>query len=80
MPQPVWATLAEPFDFKRPMTIFLPVITESRTNGLLSATPRPVSNSGDYASIVETSGFVELPGEDLNEFPTGYVAKYFGWV
>ena len=79
-PQPVWASLAEPFDFKPPMTFFLPVITESRTNGLLYATPRPVSNSGDYASIVETTGFVELPGEDLNEFPTGYVAKYFSWI
>ena len=79
-PQPLWAALTEPFDFKQPMTFFLPVITESRTNGLLSATPRPVSNSGDYASIVETSGFVELPGGDLNDFPTGYVAKYFGWI
>ncbi len=79
-PPTVWASLAEPFDFEPPQTFFLPVAAESQPDGLLSATPRSVSNSGDYASIVSTSGFVELPGEDLSEFPTGYCAKYFSWI
>ncbi len=76
---PVWAVLAEPFDFKPPVTLFLPVSAEPQSNGLLSAVPRPGSNSGDYASIVETSGFVELPGRESDEFPAGYCPRYFPW-
>ena len=78
--RPVWAALAEPFDFKPSLTLYLPVKAESQPNGLLKAFPRTVSNSGDYASVVETSGFVELPGGDASEFPAGYCAKYFPWI
>jgi len=77
---PVWAALAEPFDFKPSFTLYLPVKAESQANGLLKAFPRTVSNSGDYASVVETSGFVELPGGDATEFPAGYCARYFPWI
>ena len=45
----------------------------------LLATPGGVGTSGDFAGLVDTDGFVELPaGED--EFPAGYLAPYRGWV
>lgn len=77
---PVWVALKEPFVFYPPFTFFLPVIAGSSESGVLAARPHPARNSGDFASIVPTSGFVELPAEDRNEFPEGYTARYYRWL
>ena len=76
----VWAALEKPFVFHPPLTFFLPVIARSSESGALMARPHPAKNSGDFASIVPTSGFVELPVEDGNEFPEGYAARYYRWL
>lgn len=77
---PQWAVLAEPVVFRPPLAFFLPVIVGSSESGMLMAQPHPVKNSGDFASIVPTSGFVELPEEGGDEFPEGYPARYFRWL
>ena len=47
--------------------------------GELVATPAPVNSSGDFAGLVGTDGFVELPAGQ-EEFPAGYVAPFRPWV
>jgi molybdopterin molybdotransferase len=71
--------LAAPVTFKPPLAYFLPVkISSSPAAGLL-ATPAVVNTSGDFAGLVDTDGFVELPaGQD--EFPAGTVVRYWTWT
>jgi molybdopterin molybdotransferase len=71
--------LAAAVTFKPPLAYFLPVkINSSPATGLL-ATPAAVNTSGDFAGLVDTDGFVELPaGQD--EFPAGTVARYWTWT
>jgi molybdopterin molybdotransferase len=71
--------LAAAVAFKPPLAYFLPVkISSSPAAGLL-ATPAAVNTSGDFAGLVDTDGFVELPaGQD--EFPAGTVARYWTWT
>ncbi len=79
--KPVWAALDESFDFEPPVTFYLPVDTESSPEGILKAHPRTVNNSGDYASVVNTTGFVELPNiKKSSTFAKGYCAQYYPWV
>ena len=75
-----WISLSQSFTFKPALTYFLPVRVDRRQEGLLSAIPVPGSNSGDYASVVPTQGFVELPAEERSEFKEGYNARYFPWI
>jgi molybdopterin molybdotransferase len=76
---PRLAALTAPVTFKPPLTYFLPVkISSSPAAGLL-ATPAAVNTSGDFAGLVDTDGFVELPaGQD--EFPAGTVARFWEWM
>jgi molybdopterin molybdotransferase len=54
------------------LTLFLPVITES--NGV--ASPLPVANSGDFAGLIGSTGFLELE----ETFAEGGEAPYFPWA
>ena len=76
---PRLAALTAPVTFKPPLAYFLPVkINSSPAAGLL-ATPAAVNTSGDFAGLVDTDGFVELPaGQD--EFPADTVARFWEWV
>lgn len=74
-----WAVLSQAFEFAPALTLFLPTTAESRRDGVLAAFPSPVNNSGDYASLMPSAGFVELPAEDLSEFPAGFAARYYDW-
>jgi molybdopterin molybdotransferase len=76
---PRLAALAAPVTFKPPLAYFLPVkISSSPAAGLL-ATPAAVNTSGDFAGLVDTDGFVELPaGQD--EFPAGTVVPFRPWT
>jgi molybdopterin molybdotransferase len=76
---PRLAALTAPVTFKPPLAYFLPVKLSSSPAAGLLATPAAVNTSGDFAGLVETDGFVELPaGQD--EFPTGTVARFWAWV
>ncbi|MEO0794668.1 MAG: molybdopterin molybdotransferase MoeA [Verrucomicrobiota bacterium] len=67
-------TLAEGVSFEPPLTWFLPVVLQS--DG--SALPLPVRNSGDYARLHGSDGFIELPAEDSAWTP-GTEAAFYPW-
>jgi molybdopterin molybdotransferase len=78
-PRPLsMAALAEPVVFRPKLAYLLPVRLSSGPHAELVATPGPVNSSGDFAGLVDTDGFVELPPE-TDEFPKGYVASYRSW-
>jgi molybdopterin molybdotransferase len=64
--------------FKPTLAYFLPVKLSSGPRAELLATPDPANTSGDFAGLVKTDGFVELPPEP-SEFPRGFVAPFFSW-
>lgn len=66
--------LAEGVSFPAPLTWFLPVQLDADGR----AVPRPVNNSGDYARLVDTDGFVELPA-DASSWTSGFPASFYPW-
>ena len=80
VPRPLLqVALAEPVVFKPALACLLPVRLSSGPGGVLLATPAAVNSSGDFAGLVGTDGFVELPAAQ-SEFPAGTVAPYRAWV
>lgn len=77
-PQPT-AVLTTPVTFRPPLAYFLPVRVNSGPAGELRAEPDPTNTSGDFAGLVGTNGFVELPAGQV-EFPAGYVAPFWAWA
>ncbi|HUX13383.1 MAG TPA: molybdopterin molybdotransferase MoeA [Spirochaetia bacterium] len=77
--KPQHAALAEEVEFAPNLTYFLPVSVRSDPEtGRLLASPRPVHSSGDFARLIESDGFVELPaGQD--RFPAGSAWRYYAW-
>jgi molybdopterin molybdotransferase len=73
------AALAEPVTFKPKLACLLPVRISSSPRAELLATPGSVGTSGDFSGLVDTDGFVELPAE-TDDFPAGYVARFWSWV
>jgi molybdopterin molybdotransferase len=71
--------LSEPVVFKPSLACLLPVTLSSGPGAELIATPAPVNSSGDFAGLVGTDGFVELPASQ-SEFPAGYIAPYRSWT
>jgi molybdopterin molybdotransferase len=71
--------LAAPVTFRPKLARFLPVRLSSGPCAELRATPDDGNTSGDFAGLVATDGFVELPaGQD--DFPAGHVAEFWRWV
>ncbi|QYM79099.1 molybdopterin molybdotransferase MoeA [Horticoccus luteus] len=78
-PAPRLVALATPVNFAPPLAYLLPVRLGSGPHAELLATPDPSNTSGDFAGLIGTDGFVELPA-DRTAFPIGTVARYFAWV
>jgi molybdopterin molybdotransferase len=76
---PRTAALAAPVSFKPKLACLLPVKLSSGPAAELLASPAPVNTSGDFAGLVGSDGFVELPAEPA-EFPAGTVARFWAWV
>lgn len=53
-------TLAQSYEVKAPLTVFLPVKLAHNIAGQCAA-PHPTQGSGDFTSLIGTVGFVELP-------------------
>ena len=67
--------LAENHAFAPTLTYFLPVhLTPTH-----QALPRPLQNSGDFASAIDSTGFLELPADQTN-FPQGTPLNYTPWL
>ena len=61
-------------DFTKPMglTLFLPI--REMSDG--TVTPAPVANSGDFAGLAGSDGFLEVD----ESFAEGRAAPYFPWL
>lgn len=75
-PRPI--RLAEAVRFAPPLACLMPVKLRADAAGGQVAVPAPTNTSGDFASLVGTDGFVELPAAQ-DDFPAGYVAPYRAW-
>ena len=71
--------LATPVTFKPKLACLLPVKLSSGPRAELLATPDAVNTSGDFAGLVGTDGFVELPAE-RDEFPAGTLVPFTPWA
>ena len=67
---PTYAVLATDVTFRPPIVHFLLVSLASAPDGRLLATPERAHGSGDLASLLPSSGFLELPA-DQTEFAAG---------
>ncbi len=66
------------FSFAPPLTLFLPVSLSCDETGQLWAVPLPFNTSGDFISVAQTQGFVELPCSE-SVFPEGSSHRFYKW-
>ncbi len=66
--------LAEPIAFKPPLTYFAPV----RIDEYNKAYPLPHNGSGDFMSLVDSDGFIELSA-DHKHFNAGEYYPFYSW-
>jgi molybdopterin molybdotransferase len=70
--------LGEDVTFSSDLTYFLPVQLKISSRGVGVATPRPTNTSGDFISLADTEGFVEL-SKGRNLFKKGTAVRLFRW-
>lgn len=75
---PLRVPLASAFRFNRAATYFLPVAVKPDPLGRLVAIPRSPNGPGDFLSLTDSHGFVELPPQP-EPFPEGFVADFHRW-
>ncbi len=75
---PMKAVLSERVVFKPELTYFLTVAASFNEEGRLIANPLKGSGSGDFANLLECTGFLELPA-DRSEFEAGEVFSYLSF-
>lgn len=68
--KPVYAVLDEDFTFAPPLQCFLQVKVNSNADGRLIAIPSEGNGSGDFANLLYSDAFMELPAE-LTNFKKG---------
>lgn len=71
--------LAQAVTFRPPLAYLLPVKITTGPGAESLATPDPSNTSGDFAGLLGTDGFVELPA-DAVEFPAGRLVPFRPWV
>lgn len=71
--------LAAPVTFRPPLACLLPVRLSAGPRAERLATPDPSNTSGDFAGLLGTDGFVELP-RGPGEFPAGLLVPFRPWV
>ena len=70
--------LAERYEVVPPLTVFLPVRVATEADGVLRARPCPTNGSGDFFTLAETDGFLELPPGPAT-CAAGLVAPFHAW-
>lgn len=71
--------LASPVTFKPRLAYLLPVKLANGPRAEQLAVPDATNTSGDFAGLLDTDGFVELPAE-TTEFPAGTPVPFWPWV
>lgn len=79
VPPPGMACLAASVTFTPPLTYLAPVKLAVGAKGEALATVHATNTSGDFAGLLGTDGFVELPA-DQNEFPVGTLVPFWRWA
>jgi molybdopterin molybdotransferase len=78
-PQPAHARLAVDMTPLPQLTLFAPARIQPGSGGLPDALPQTYHGSGDYSSLGESHGFVELErGSPIVH--AGTVVRYHGWA
>lgn len=72
-------SLAVAVTFMPAFAYLLPVRLSSSDRAELLATPATTNTSGDFAGLLDSDGFVELPA-GKTEFTAGFVAPFWPWV
>ncbi|MGH8218010.1 MAG: molybdopterin molybdotransferase MoeA [Steroidobacteraceae bacterium] len=75
---PMRVSLASEFRFERPATCFLPVSVAPDSLGRPVAIAKSPNGPGDFLSLTESHGFVELPPQS-EPFAQGFVADFHRW-
>jgi len=70
--------LASPLHWPTKLTGFVPVKLNHDDWARPWATPCPTNGSGDFASLANTDGFVELPPGPA-DFAKGHVSRLYRW-
>lgn len=76
--KPIYAKLGHDLTFKPELTLFLPAIADPRPSGELWVKPVLFNTSGDFLSVAQTDGFIELP-KKRSVFPEGESFQYYAW-
>ncbi len=71
--------LSAPVVFKAPLAYLMPVKLATGPRGESLATPDPSNTSGDFAGLVGSDGFVELPVGPA-EFAAGTPVPFYPWA
>ena len=71
-------SLSAQITFEPQLAYSLPVKIQQEESCLI-AHPLPLKNSGDFASAIESDGFIELPAEKAS-FPKGTLVSYRPWT
>lgn len=74
----IHAVLGEDFSFKAPLTCFLPVRIDYKSDGCPIAIPVATNTSGDFSALGSTDGYIELPLEQ-NLFRAGDTVRLHLW-
>lgn len=73
-----YAVLEEDYKFEKELTYFLPVKIIYRDDGAATAKPIALNGSGDFTSLAQSSGFIEL-GEEESYFEKGKAFPLYLW-
>jgi len=76
--EPEIVKLAEEVRFPPDLAYFLPVTLTATADGDTLAWPRPTNTSGDFVSLANTTGFVELP-RGADTFARHAATRIFRW-
>jgi len=71
-------SLSSKFTFDSSFSYSIPVKTRQE-DACIVAEPIPPANSGDFASAIESDGFIELPA-GRGSFPKGALTRYWSWL
>ena len=72
------ARLSQSIPFDKPLTLFAPVSITFGQDATIEARPIAHQGSGDYASLANCDGFIELPAEN-DHHPAGQCFPWIPW-
>lgn len=76
---PLWTVLGAGLPALAKMTSFVPVRLRTSPEGKATAEPDPFNTSGDFAGLVGTDGYVQLPPR-AEPYSAGEVVSFTPWV